>query len=359
MNHDTNGRELNKMKPGAMPSLALLVLGGCMAACGPPVGSATRAFDFRDNVWRALPDVAPLPPTDGSAPVDSFHARHVGEIVFTGRDLERDTPLVEADVRREFEFGPRISMRAFFRETIESSMRRAGITCHTEASVALGPASPVPDTPQDWGTGPVSFVAMRWTSPAPLYGIGTLVLTRKTWQDDSSRLSLWANVFLSTLREGRNEVALVLRAFCDGEREGAEGTFGTIVARGSFHLDLAPGAVARYRAKFGPMLPANLHPEMASSVAQALSQQGMTNTMLVFPEYWELSGGEHHTPWKRRTDVLAVHRRDRYCDVLFGGVSQDADNPRSTNWAEETTSVSFIEKPDLVIPCDVLREALR
>src|SRR5262249_26770207 len=159
----------------------LFALAGCVSARSPFSSESAQAFELRGNVWQPLAGVAPLPGWDDPTPMDSFHAHHAGQIVFTTKDLADDTPLRDAELGRAFDLGSGISIRAFFSEKIESAMRRAGITCHSDPSLSVEPTPPIAGTPSRWDKAPVRFVAAQWTSPVPLYGIKVVVPITPQW----------------------------------------------------------------------------------------------------------------------------------------------------------------------------------
>jgi hypothetical protein len=350
----------NRMRRGVLLAVAVLALGACAAARGPSSDEAAHAFELRDDVWRSLGEVAPLEPTRHLEISAGFHSRHAGEIVFTRKDLDSDaTLLADADLRRAFELGDRISLRAFLREPIERSMRRAGVTCHTDASISLESALPTPG-PARWLTAPISFTATRWTPSTPLYGTRALVPANAPHVDDPMRLPYFASAALSALKEGRHAFGLVLRAVCYGDRDGGEGTYGVIVARGSFDLLVAQGALARYREAFGPTLPPTLHPEILPLVTGILSRSRRAPFAIALPTDWHLSGGEHRTALRRETTVLAIRQgQDGHCEIVRGGLSQRGDAPLSARWLEDTTEVWLDERENENVRCDLVKPAIQ
>ena len=109
----------------------------------------------------SLPRVDPLGPLSQREINEPVHARHAGELVFTQKRLESSsTPLDDADLDHTFVLGSMIWMRAYFRESIENSMRRAGVECHGDPTTALWLTKPFRTT-RPWLESRVQFTAVQ------------------------------------------------------------------------------------------------------------------------------------------------------------------------------------------------------
>ena len=363
-------------------ALALTALASSAAACAaapgwraPPPGAPRGPGMTPDQVAASvvarsegghepLAPVAPLGHVPEDEPGTETHRRHPGEIVFTGKDLRGDAgPLEEGDLRSAFALGDLVAMRAYLGESMENALRRAGVSCRAEVVLELGPDGAA----HPWFVDTVDAGTTRWTPRVPLLGVPVVVPWKREAAPDRfapELLGVRAAMAASALGEGDHRFALALRIRCRGWRDGEVGTYAVTVARGAFALHVAPGAVAAYRASFGPSLAPSAHHEAdtlrprARRAAEVMPFQPLALSLprggweLVHPTRFE-SG---RAPLSRWTDVMMTRRRpDGGCEVVQATLREDADVPGSTRWDGRTLRIDLMRVDPEELPCERAR----
>ena len=357
-------------------ALALTVLAACAAAPAPPVPSApppprgagmtpemVAASVVRVNEGRPEP-LAPTEPlghvSEDEAGTET-HRRHRGEIVFTGKEMHGNaSALDEGDLRTAFELGDAVSLRAYLGESMENALRRAGVVCRADGVIELFAGADA----RPWFMDHVDPGAVRWTPYGALLGVPALV----PWKGARIRLAfppallgVRAAMAASALGVGAHRIALSLRAGCRGDRDGERATYAVTVARGAFALHVAPGAVERYRAAFGPSLPPSAHPEAdtlllrARRAAEVLPFRPLALSLPrggwepTYPGRFERA----RAPLSRWTDLMMVRRRqDGRCEVVEATLREDADAPGSMRWDGATLRIDVDGGDPEELPCD-------
>lgn len=178
------------------------------------------------------------------------HEAHAGQVLFSTRPIAA-AAAAATGVVTEAALGDALYVRFFGRDSLYNAV---GPEC-SESWLSLGVSVNGGERTQIWATTP------RAAAPTELaagelgsrYDVPTTTATEldpdKTARDPERGVALWNGRIVPQLRDGVNDVHVVVTAVCRRRDEAP------VLAEGTLRLTVAPGARAKYAKRYGPKLP--------------------------------------------------------------------------------------------------------